>query len=169
MLLEITAIFGFPSFRPTKRWIGAMPLHLGDAHLFAFSQDAQFRLQLLGKLPVIVFCVPPKGGGLQTGLPWESLILGFGNVSRQNTRSGPMTGFPSRALASPLFPTAPFSAAAVQISPAFVLCSRDTTGLVLDHIFTPSSPNLNFFPSSISPTPTSAAATRTFRGREAAG
>lgn len=59
-------------------------------------------------LPVIVFCVPPKGGGLQTGLPWESPILGFGNVSRQNTRSGPMTGFPSRALASPLFPTAPF-------------------------------------------------------------
>lgn len=108
MLLEITAIFGFPSFRPTKRWIGAIPLHLGDAHLFAFSQDAQFRLQLLGKLPVIVFCVPPKGGGLQTGLPWESPILGFGNVSRQNTRSGPMTGFPSRALASPLFPTAPF-------------------------------------------------------------
>lgn len=61
-----------------------------------------------------------------------------------------------------------FSAAAVQISPAFVLCSRDTTGLVLDHFFPPSSPNLNFFPSSISPTPTSAAATRTFRGREAA-
>lgn len=75
--------------------------------------------------------------------------------------------FSRRALASAIFPTAPFQ------KPLSKFLRRSLS--VPHHDLScfrpplpPSSSSLNVFPSDNSPTPTSAAATRTFRGREAA-
>lgn len=75
--------------------------------------------------------------------------------------------FSRRALASPIFPTAPFQKPLSRfLRRLFSVPHHDLS--CFRPPLPPSSSSLNVFPPDNSPTPTSAAATRTFRGREAA-